>query len=73
MVERDPFIPSDNFEIGFNSRVYLSESENWNFNSYFRPNLLGGSMEYDVDLSEVECGCNAALYTVLMPGVGSDG
>lgn len=30
-------------------------------------------MEYDVDLSEVECGCNAALYTVLMPGVGSNG
>jgi len=30
-------------------------------------------MEYDVDLSEVECGCNAALYTVSMPGVGSNG
>jgi len=30
-------------------------------------------MEYDVDLSQVTCGCNAALYTVLMPGVGSDG
>ena len=25
-------------------------------------------MEYDVDMSQVTCGCVAALYTVLMPG-----
>ena len=30
-------------------------------------------MEYDVDLSTVSCGCNAALYVISMPGVGSDG
>ena len=30
-------------------------------------------MEYDVDLSTVSCGCNAALYVIGMPGVGSDG
>ena len=33
------------------------------------PNMLGGSVEYDIDLSEVGCGCVAALYTVLMPSV----
>ena len=31
--------------------------------------MLGGIMEYDVDLSKVGCGCISALYGVLMPGV----
>lgn len=31
--------------------------------------MLGGSVEYDVDLTEVGCGCVAALYTILMPSV----
>jgi len=60
-------------EIGFNARVYLTESRTWDPNAYFKLNLLGGSMEYDVDLSEVTCGCNAALYLIGMPGVTSDG
>jgi len=59
--------------MGFNARTYFSTSETWDPNTYFKPNLLGGSMEYDVNLSEVTCGCNAALYLVGMPGVGSDG
>lgn len=36
--------------------------------SYFKPNLLGGSIEWDVDLSQHECGCIAAFYLVSMPG-----
>jgi len=61
------------YNMGFNGRAYLSTSQDWNKDNYFRPNLLGGSMEYDVDLSQVSCGCNAALYTIRMPGVGSNG
>ena len=30
-------------------------------------------MEYDVDLSRVSCGCNAALYMIGMPGVDANG
>jgi len=30
-------------------------------------------MEYDVDLSEAGCGCNAAFYLVGMPGVDING
>ena len=63
----------DSYDLGFNGRAYLSTAQDWNKDTYFRPNLLGGSMEYDVDLSQVSCGCNAALYLVGMPGIGSDG
>ena len=33
--------------------------------------MLGGSIEYDVDLSKVGCGCVTAFYSVLMPAVDS--
>lgn len=67
------YLPAEDFEIGFNARVYFTESQTWDPNAYFKPNLLGGSMEYDVDLSQVTCGCNAAMYMISMPGIGSDG
>merc|ERR1712223_1671658 len=35
----------------------------------FRANLLGGSIKYNVDLSQAGCGCVTAFYTVLMPAV----
>ncbi len=41
--------------------------------SYFKPNLLGGSVEWDVDLSNHECGCIAAFYLVSMPGKDAAG
>ena len=40
---------------------------------YFKPNLLGGSVEWDIDLSNHECGCIAAWYLVKMPGKDDDG
>jgi hypothetical protein len=57
----------------FNGRAYFSTSQSWDPNAYFKPNLLGGSMEYDVDLSQAGCGCNAAFYMIGMPGIGEDG
>ena len=51
----------------WNNRMYLSNSATLDTNDYFTPNMLGGSIQYDVDLSEVGCSCNTALYTVLMP------
>lgn len=55
----------------FNNRMYLSESQTLDKSQYYKPNLLGGSFSYDVDLSNVSCGCVSALYTVLMPGAGN--
>ena len=40
---------------------------------YFLPNLKNASVEYDVDLSNHECGCIAAFYLVSMPGRNSSG
>ena len=34
---------------------------------YFTVNLLGGSLQFDVDVSEVGCNCISALYGVTMP------
>ena len=53
----------------FNNRMYLSESPTLDTSKYYKPNLLGGRFEYDVDLSQVSCGCVSALYTILMPGL----
>ena len=59
---------SNNVKLPHNGRAYLSETPTLSPESYFKPKLLGGYMEYDVDMSQVTCGCVAALYTVLMPG-----
>lgn len=62
-----------NIVIPFGGRGYLSESASLDPNHFFKPNLLGGSVEYDVDLSTRNCGCIAALYLVGMPGKNSGG
>jgi hypothetical protein len=61
----------------YNNRMYLATSreedpEVMDPTKYFKPNMLGGSFEYDVDLSQVGCGCVTALYTILMPSVDND-
>lgn len=40
---------------------------------FYRPNLLGGSVEFDVDLSATVCGCVEAFYLVSAPGKDSSG
>jgi len=64
-----------NYKVPSNGRGYISLSSSLNPSNpdYFRPNLLGGSVEYDVDLSHHECGCIAAFYLVSMPGKHEDG
>ena len=57
----------------YNSRAYLSYSPTKDPDQYFKPRLLGGYVEYDVDLSQQECNCIAALYAVSMPGKEADG
>ena len=56
-----------------NTRGYFSETPNASPENFFTPNLLGGSVEYDVDLSQMGCGCIAAFYTVAMPAKNESG
>ena len=53
----------------FNNRMYISDSSTVDPDQYFTVNLLGGIMEFDIDLSLVGCSCLTALYTITMPGV----
>ena len=59
----------DGTEIGFdyNNRMYLSTSPTLDTSAYFKPDILGGSLEFDVDLSQSGCGCLTALYAIVMP------
>jgi hypothetical protein len=36
--------------------------------TFFAPNMLGGSVSFDVNLSARNCGCVAAFYMVKSPG-----
>ena len=54
-------------------RSYLARSDKLGPDNFYLPNLLGGSIEFDVDLSSAGCSCNAALYLVSMPGRNPDG
>ena len=53
-------------DIPAGGRSYLSP-DNENKGVFYSPNLLGGTIEYDVDLSHSGCSCNAALYLISMP------
>ena len=53
-----------------NHRGYLHNTPNMDKENpdYFKPNLLGGAVEWDMDMSDHECGCIASFYLVSMPG-----
>lgn len=40
---------------------------------YYTPNLFGGAIEYDIDLSQAGCGCDVAAYIIRMPAHNADG
>ena len=35
----------------FNNRLYLATQQDIDRNAFFAPNMLGGNIEYDIDLS----------------------
>ena len=51
----------------------LSETNYLDPEGWYRPNVLGGSVSFNVDLSGQQCGCNAAFYQVRMPGKDQNG
>merc|ERR1712151_1279217 len=63
----------ENLNIPYNNRGYFSHSSSLDPEQFYKPNLLGGSVEYDVDLSQSNCGCISTIYLVSMPGKKEDG
>jgi len=47
--------------------MYLSTVNAVDPYKLYKPNLLGGSISFTVDLSKSGCGCVSALYAILMP------
>ena len=41
--------------------------------NFYKPNLLGGSVEWDTNLSSHECGCFSTFYTISVPAKHQDG
>ena len=71
----DVEVSEDNKNVvqGFDQRVYFQNGDKNDPDDYFTVNLLGGSLEYDVDLSKVDgCNCVTALYGVRMPAAGDN-
>ena len=61
------------YNIDWNGRGYLSTTPDLSPESFYTPNLLGGTVEYDVDLSGKDCGNVAAFYLCSMPGKDDSG
>ena len=60
---------SNDWSIEENHRGYIFDTDYFDSSNpqYYRPNLLGGVVEYDIYLGNQECGCVSAFYTVLAP------
>lgn len=54
-------------------RVYLGDSPSSTLspNGYYNMPLLGKRLTFDVNMNQVGCSCNGALYFVTMPGYNS--
>jgi len=60
-------------KVPYNKRAMLLTASELSPSNFYRPNLLGGSVEFDVDLSLANCGCIAAFYLVSAPGKDKNG
>ena len=63
------FVTEHQYGTNIGSRMYLLEDST----TYKTFDLIGNEFTFDVDLSTVECGINAALYFVPMPADGGVG
>jgi hypothetical protein len=57
------------------AQVQIAATANASYdpNMFVEYKLKGKTVSYMVDLSQISCSCNSALYFVTMPGIGSNG
>lgn len=67
-------LSGDTLRLKHNSRVFLTDScANFNpYNFHIFP-LTDNTISFDVDVSTISCGCNAAFYMISMPAVDDFG
>ena len=60
-----------------NNKVFLAYASDYDQmdpeTSFLKPQLLGGSVEYDIDMTKANCGCDADIYLVALPAISGDG
>ena len=63
------------YSCNMNNRGHIMNTATFDFDApdFYKPNLLGGSIEWDVNVSEFECGCISSFYAVKMPSRDWDG
>ena len=58
------FVEGASMEVMANNSLSLQESQFSGDSFAYKPNLMGGSIEYDVSLGGVNSGCVAGVYLV---------
>lgn len=68
-------VSGSSLTLSHGDRAYLStqNEDTLNPDNFYTFSMLGKRVEFDVTFSSVSCSCNAALYTVQMPGRNQDG
>lgn len=63
------------YTCNMNNRGFIINSPNFDTGNpdFYKPNLVGGHVEYDINLSAHECGCFNTFYTLKVPALNSDG
>jgi len=68
------YVSGNYIQLHYGPRVYLANSCPTSFNPtmFYKFNLLGKTLSMTLDLSQISCACNAAVYLVMMPAYGSN-
>ena len=55
------------FTIPHGRQLFLTNTSSWGPSNFYNPNMLGGSIEFDISLGDAGCSCNMAVYLARMP------
>jgi hypothetical protein len=71
----NPTVENNAVTLNHNDRLFFAErsSEVHDPEMYYKVDLLNKKISYTADISQSTCSCNAAVYTVQMPGKFANG
>jgi hypothetical protein len=53
-------------EMGLDNRAFVLTEANYSTNKAFKPNYLGGTLKFDVDVSNLGCNCATGVFLVAL-------